>query len=192
MKSIRSLLTLALLSPIFGAEPVPPVQPTEANLPAEITRFYRDVNFATCFSTPDERKLVSHWRATNSGSNHLQGRLHAVARSIGRIRSSLSSIDPTMVVWHGPDLATAEIMEILSRARDGNVIRVEVALHSVSRETNQWLVAQYGKAETQPASSTSMLEGMLKQTVRKETHTWSLQNGRWTNKTPAVLLNSKQ
>ncbi|WP_395746866.1 hypothetical protein [Prosthecobacter sp.] len=181
-------LFLALGSWLSAAEPVFPA----VAAPAEITQFYHDVNFAACFSTPEERKLVSHMIET-SATDKLSARLRTLAQAVQRIRSASVSIDPHMVhdgglTFKNPD---EELTEIVSLQRTGNNIRVEVSTRSVSSETRSWLVAQFENKEQKQApaaGSPDVLAQILKQTARHEVHVWHQVHGRWVREEAAVVL----
>jgi len=89
------------------------------------------VNFAACFSTPEERKLVSHMIEI-SATDKLSARLQTLAQTVQRIRAASAFIDPKMVHDSGaikmsPD---EELTEIASFLRTGNRIQVEVSTRS--------------------------------------------------------------
>lgn len=190
MKTGMFLLFLSAGSLLSGAEPTQPVTAPLAGAPAEITQFYHDVNFAACFSTPEERKLVSHMVQTNA-TDKLSARLQTLAQAVQRIRAASVLIDPQMVHERGgfksPD---EEITEIASLQRTGNRMLVEVSKRSLSPKTRSWLVAQFDTPmpKSAPAASTDPLAEVLRQTARKEIHIWNQVHGRWVRDEAAVVL----
>jgi|GEM_PF-2431196 len=190
MKTGLLLLFLGAGSLLSDAEPAQPAPAPSSGAPAEITRFYHDVNFAACFSTPEERSLVSHMIETQA-TDKLSSRLQTVAQAVQRIREASTYIDPQMVHEAGTwKLPVEELTEISSMQRMGNRILVEVSIRSVSAETRSWLVAQYDhptQKMTAAADSAGMAE-VLKQTARKETHVWEQVHGRWVRHEAGIVL----
>lgn len=188
--STGSLLSGADPSP-FQAQAAPETFPRPA-LPAEITQYYHDVNFAACFSTPDERTLVGHMTET-SATNKLSERLKTLMQAVRRIRAASASIDPHFA--HGSadsGIRDEELTEIASVQRSGDRIQIGVCTRTVSTQTRTWLVANYENVTKQPASGeySASLAAVFKQTPRREMHTWNLVNGQWVRKeAAAVLLN---
>lgn len=207
----RLLLLVPLLSAgsmLCGADPVQPkaevapspapaaLPPPHVAIPAEISRYYQDVNFAACFSTPDERTLVSHIVET-SETDKLSSRLQTLTQVVRRITAATTSIDPQMV--HDRRLADSagrplgikdeELTEIVSVQRMGNRIQVGVWTRTVTPKTRSFLVAGYDKEAKQPDSeeySASVAE-VLKQAPHRETHTWHFRHGRWVRDEAAVV-----
>lgn len=189
MKTGLLLLFLSAGSLLSGAEPAQSGMAPLAGAPAEITRFYHDVNFAACLCTPKERVLVNLRLKTNS-TDKLSPRLNAVAEAVQRIREASTFIDPQMVHDAGIFQSTAEeLTEIASMQRTGNRILVEVSTRSVSPETRSWLVAQFDHPteKTAAADAAGMAE-VLKQTARKEIHVWNQVNGSWVRDEAGVVL----
>lgn len=189
MKTGFLLLFLSAGSLISGAEPAQLATTPLTGAPAEITRFYHDVNFAACLCTPKERVLVTLGLKANS-TDRLSPRLQAVAQAVQRIREASALIDPQMVhdlgVFESP---AEELTEIASMQRTGSRILVEVNTRSVSPETRSWLVAQYDHPlqKTAAADAAGMAE-VLKQTARKEIHVWQQVNGRWVRDEAGIVL----
>lgn len=184
-------LFLSAASLLSGGDPAQPAMAPLAGVPAAIAQYYHDVNFAACFSTPEERKLVNHMIGT-SATGKLSARLQTLAQTVQRIRAASVFIDPKMVHEKGdikksPD---EELTEIASMQRTGNRILVEVSTRSLSSKTRSWLVAQYDAPvqKSAPADSTDVLAEVLKQTARKEIHIWTQANGRWMRDEAAVVL----
>lgn len=189
MKTGFLLLFLSAGSLISGAEPAQPATAPLAGAPAEITRFYHDVNFAACLCTPKERVLVTLGLKANS-TDRLSPRLQAVAQAVQRIREASALIDPQMVHDRGVFESPAEeLTEIASMEWIGSRILVEVNTRSVSPETRSWLVAQYDHPlqKTAAADSAGMAE-VLKQTARKEIHVWQQVNRRWVRDEAGIVL----
>ncbi len=193
MKNGLLLLFLGAGYLLSGADPAQPsAQPSSAPLagaPAEITRFYHDVNFAACFSTPEERSLVNLRLKTHS-TDRLSSRLRTVAKAVQRIREASTFIDPQMVHDAGDwAIPGEELTEISSMQQMGNRILVEVSTRSVSPETRTWLVAQFDDPakKTAAADSAGMAE-VLKQTARKEIHVWNQVHGRWVRNEAGIVL----
>lgn len=189
MKTGFLLLFLSAGSLISGADPAQPATAPLSGAPAEITRFYHDVNFAACLCTPKERVLVNLRLKTNS-TDRLSARLQAVAEAVQRIREASTFIDPQMVHDSGIFQSSAEeLTEIVSMQRTGNRILVEVSTRSVSPETRSWLVAQFDHPteKTAAADAAGMAE-VLKQTARKEIHVWNQVHGRWVRDEAGIVL----
>lgn len=189
MKTGLLIVLLSAGSLLSGAEPAQPATAAEAGAPAEITRFYQDVNFAACFSTPEERTLVSHMIQTHE-TDKLSARLQTLAQAVQRIREASTFIDPQMVheagSWKSPD---EELTEIASMQRTENRILVEVITRSVSPETRSWLVAQYDHpVQKSAAADAAGMAEVLKQKTRKEIHIWNQVHGRWVRKEAGVVL----
>ncbi|MFC5456890.1 hypothetical protein [Prosthecobacter fluviatilis] len=189
---IRSLfLTLSLGSLLSAAEPVRPAVSPLASAPAEVLQYYNNVNFISCFSTPEERKLVGYMIRTRA-VDHLPKRLQTVALTVQSVRKASVSVDEAMVVRPAAndDLCpTEELTEVAATYRDEKVIRVEVHLRSLSKEARSWLVTQYEKVAQHPtADLDTFMRSTLSQTVRKETHTWHQVNGRWVRREAGVVL----
>ncbi len=186
MKTSLLLLFLSAGSLLSGGDSVQlPTAP-----PAEITQYYHDVNFAACFSTPEERKMVSHMVET-SATDKLSARLQTLAQTVQRIRAASTFIDPQMVhEGYGFKSPDEEITEIASMQRTGNRILVEVSTSSLSPKTRSWLVAQYDTTvqKSATADATDPIAEVLKQTARKEIHTWTQIHGRWVRDEAAVVL----
>jgi hypothetical protein len=167
------------------AQPAPPV-----TAPAEITQFYHDVNFAACFSNQEERKLVKHMINAHAASK-LPKRLQRVAQAVQRVHDASRSIDPHIVhdpgSWAG---ATEELTEVFSITKDGDQIRVEVRLRSLSPQAKSWLVSQYEKPAQQaaPADMPLVLAETMKQSAREEVHVWVQEKGRWLRQEAAIVL----
>jgi len=188
MKTGLLLFILSAGSLLSGAEPAQPAT-APAGVPAEITRFYHDVNFAACLCTPKERVLVNLRLKANS-TDKLSARLQAVAEAVQRIREASTFIDPQMVHDAGLSQSSAEeLTEIASMQRTGDRILVEVSTRSVSPETRSWLVAQFDHPtqKTAAADAAGMAE-VLKQTARKEIHVWNQVHGRWVRDEAGIVL----
>lgn len=189
MKTGLLLLFLSAGALLSGAEPAQPATAALAGAPAEITRFYHDVNFAACLCTPKERVLVNLGLKANS-TDRLSPRLQAVAQAVQRIREASALIDPQMVHDAGVFESPAQALtEIASMQRTGDRILVEVCTRSVSPETRSWLVAQFDHPteKTAAADAAGMAE-VLKQTARKEIHVWQQVNGRWVRGEAGIVL----
>jgi hypothetical protein len=190
MKTSLLFLFLSAGSLLSGGDSVQPVTAPFAGAPAEITQYYHDVNFAACFSTPEERKLVSHMIET-SAKDELSARLQTLAGAVQRIRAASAFIDPQMVhEGYGFKSLDEEITEIASMQRTGNRIQVEVSTRTLSPKTRSWLVAQFDTPvqKSAPADSTDVMAEVLKQTARKEIHSWNQVHGRWVRDDAAVVL----
>ena len=191
MKISLLLLFLSAGSLLSGGDPVQPATAPLAGAPTEITQYYHDVNFAACFSTPEERKLVSNLIET-SATDKLSARLQTLAQTVQRIRAASVFIDPKMVHEGGVIKMSPheELTEIASFLRTGNRIQVEVRTRSLTSKTRSGLVAQYDApvVKSAPADSNDVLAAVLKQTARKEIHTWTQVNGRWVRDEAAVVL----
>ncbi len=190
MKTNLLLLFLSAGSLLSGAEPVPPAKAPLSVAPTEITQFYHDVNFAACFSTPEERKLVSHMNLTHA-TDKLSARLQTLAETVKRIRTASSFIDPQMVhEGYGFKSPDEELTEISSIQRTGNRILVEVNTRSLSPQTRTWLVAQFENPvqKSAPADSPDIIAEVLKQTARKEIHVWQQLHGRWVRNEAGIVL----
>jgi hypothetical protein len=189
---MKTILLLSLLSTgclLSAAEPAQPAPSSAALLsgaPAEITQFYHDVNFAACYSTPEERTLVS--QISTYAADKLPKRLQIVRQTIQRIRETSTFIDP-QIVHQRSTLSSPpeELTEIVSLQRDGNRIQVEVRLRSLTQEARSWLAAQYDKPTTS-AGAPFILREVLKQTGRREMHTWVQVHGHWMRNEAGVVL----
>ena len=191
MKTGMLILFLSAGSLLLGGDSAQPATAPLVGAPPEITQFYHDVNFAACFSTPEERKLVSHM-IESSATDKLSGRLQTLAQTVQRIRAASTLIDPQMVhecgdVKMSPD---EELTEIASMQRTGNRIQVEVSTRSLTSKTRSWLVAQYDApvVKSATADATDPIAEVLKQTARKEIHIWNQVHGRWVREEAAVVL----
>ena len=180
---------------LSGADPVQPkaeatpVTAPRVVVPKEITQYYHDVNFAACFSTPDERTLVGHMTET-SETDKLSARLQTLTQAVRRIRAASVSIDPHMVHGSGDSsVRDEELTEIVAVQRSGSRIQISVCTRTVAPKTVSWLVADFEKAAQKTASveNSAVLAEVLKQTPRREIHTWNCLHGRWMREEAAVV-----
>jgi hypothetical protein len=92
------MLALAVLA--FAAAP----------LPAEIRAHYRDHNFVSAFSTPQERRLVAQGRQTTATE-----RLKRVAEAMERLAADVADVDKGMAKSFGPGPLDGVLREDLLR-----------------------------------------------------------------------------
>ncbi len=158
-------------------------------LPNEISQFYRDLNFASSYSTPRERgrlRLV----ADLERAEDLSDRLRRVGELIRVVEDRIQKIDSGMVVSPGgTDSVPSVLSEPVDVRREGTTMFLTVNVWPLSLEQNARFVAFYGRSDDMhQAPDAWKFKTLFDQVPRTEIHKWMLVDGKWMHWEANVVL----
>lgn len=161
-----------------------------ANIPVQISDFYRDYNFVCSFSTQTERmKLISYFDGETLLEEIRSKRLDKIFQMMKDIKNRVLIVDPEMVIWVKPSSSCyqyvfhPEIIEIKDIILSSGKALVDVLVYELEPEVIVKFIYQYDENKGDEARIPSEEERIriAKSRIiqKKEFHRWFLQNERW-------------
>ncbi|MEW6754208.1 MAG: hypothetical protein AB1505_24985 [Candidatus Latescibacterota bacterium] len=186
--------------------PTAGVLPSAWPAPPEILQYYRDLNFAACFSTPQERDRL-RFVGILEDAEDLPQRLRVVGTLLPGLQDAVYQMDPGMVAGSGrrgvvvipedpllpqrmvpepaPDPVRPELTEVIGVEGNGGAVEVRVRVWPLSHEANARLVSAYERALGDAAIGSP--ESLLARAPRTQIHTWTRLDGRWMRNQVSVV-----
>jgi len=100
-KALSVIIAITLVCVVQIATGADFLQNTDADIPADVSRFYSDSNHAACFSTPAERSQLRLVAVTRQARD-LSQRLWNVEKLIQRVDNRIARTDPGIIVKSSP------------------------------------------------------------------------------------------